>query len=123
MMRTEITIPLEQANAREMMRIEINHPMITIARLRTARKSDESQNEDEDSNKNKDKKKEENKDEEKEELDKSSDYKNFPIRGHEKYFHGWGGCFINPYSYKYDGEASETFYHNKAHGDNVWCSI
>ena len=99
-------IPLKQANAREMRRTDINHLMIMISRLRTARKSDESQNEDKDTNENKDKKEEENKDEEKEELDKSSDYKNFPIHGHGKYFHGWGGCFINPYSYKYNREAA-----------------
>ena len=48
MTRMEITIPLKQANAREMTRMEINHPMIMIARLRTARKSNESQNQDED---------------------------------------------------------------------------
>ena len=48
MTRMEITIPLKQANAREMTRMGINHLMIMIAGLRTAQKSDDSQNQDED---------------------------------------------------------------------------
>ena len=90
-------IPLEQANAREMTRMEINHPIIMIARLRTARKSDESQNQDEDTRmviyskdfylntpmgqkeylrQDKDKKEEESKNEEEEELNESGEYEN-----------------------------------------------
>ena len=61
--------------------------MIVVARLRTARKRDESLNEDKDTNENKDEKEEENKNKKEEEnkdegkgvLDKSGDYENCPI--------------------------------------------
>ena len=55
MTRMEIAIPPKQASAREMTRTENTHNrlMAMVARLRTARKRDESLNEDTDENKGK----------------------------------------------------------------------
>ena len=106
------------------------HPMAMIARLRTAQRSDESQNEDKDTfmtidlkdfylntsmgrNENEEEKKlDENEEEEK--LDNNGDYKNCSIHGYENtvIIRNWGECFLNPQSDKYDRETVEKFYQN-----------
>jgi len=45
---------------------------------------------------------------------------NCPISEHEKHYHQWGGCFLNPYSNKFNAEDAETFFQNKANGSNAW---
>ena len=43
-----------------------------------------------------------------------------PIQGHEKYWHGWSKCYLNPHSAKFNEYSAEEFYNNEAVGDNSW---
>ena len=49
-----------------------------------------------------------------------SSHENCSIPGHEKFRHGWTGCFLNPYSRNCDHDASKKFYEEKAHGNCAW---
>ena len=95
------------------------HPMAIMARLRTAQKSDESQNQGKDTLMTVDLKDfyvntpmDENEEEEK--LDENGDCENCTIHGYENtvIIGNWGECFLNPQSHKYDKETVEKFYQN-----------
>jgi len=42
------------------------------------------------------------------------------ITGHENHRHNWTGCFLNPYSKKFNAEDAEKFFNNQANGANAW---
>jgi hypothetical protein len=43
-----------------------------------------------------------------------------PIASHKKYRHDWCGCFLNPYSFKFNETDAEKFYEFKANGIHAW---
>ena len=42
------------------------------------------------------------------------------IQGHDKMRHDWRGYHMNPFSRRYDANAGQELYNNRAHGPDVW---
>ena len=109
MLHSSGMLKLEEAPERRYTVINYCHPMAIMARLRTAQKSDESQNQGKDTLMTVDLKDfyvntpmDENEEEEK--LDENGDCKNCTIHGYENtvIIGNWGECFLKPQSHKYD---------------------
>ena len=45
-----------------------------------------------------------------------------PIGEHDRYYHDWNGCFLNPHSHKFDSVSAKRFYERTAsrHSNDNW---